>query len=85
MEKNRLSVLRTAGRTWLTILMVSALLIGTSGSILWRQDSAQKQREGPENRQMLLQPLPQFCRQMQAVKYSFNNLKQFHNSPWYRP
>ncbi|WP_265434911.1 MbeB family mobilization protein, partial [Aeromonas salmonicida] len=37
MEKNRRSVLRTAGRTWLTILMVSALLIGTSGSILWRQ------------------------------------------------
>ncbi|MCV5801844.1 mobilization protein, partial [Escherichia coli] len=31
------SVLRTAGRTWLTILMVSALLIGTSGSILWWQ------------------------------------------------
>ncbi|MBS0823725.1 mobilization protein, partial [Enterobacter hormaechei] len=31
MEKNRRSVLRTAGRTWLTILMVSALLIGTSG------------------------------------------------------
>ncbi|MCP6210081.1 MbeB family mobilization protein, partial [Klebsiella pneumoniae] len=28
MEKNRRSVLRTAGRTWLTILMVSALLIG---------------------------------------------------------
>lgn len=37
MEKNRRSVLRTAGRTWLTILMVSALLIGTSGSILWWQ------------------------------------------------
>ena len=37
MEKNRRSVLRTAGRTWLTILIVSALLIGTSGSILWWQ------------------------------------------------
>ena len=37
MEKNRRSVLLTAGRTWLTILMVSALLIGTSGSILWWQ------------------------------------------------
>jgi hypothetical protein len=37
MEKNRRSVLRTAGQTWLTILMVSALLIGTSGSILWWQ------------------------------------------------
>ena len=35
--KNRRSVLLTAGRTWLTILMVSALLIGTSGSILWWQ------------------------------------------------
>jgi hypothetical protein len=37
MEKNRRSVLLTAGRTWLTILMVSALLIATSGSILWWQ------------------------------------------------
>jgi hypothetical protein len=35
--ENRRSVLRTAGRTWFTILMVSALLIGTSGSILWWQ------------------------------------------------
>ncbi len=37
MEKNRRSVLLTAGRAWLTILMVSALLIATSGSILWWQ------------------------------------------------
>lgn len=37
MEKNRRSVLLTSGRTWLTILMVSALLIATSGSILWWQ------------------------------------------------
>ncbi|MGS6275781.1 MbeB family mobilization protein, partial [Enterobacter intestinihominis] len=35
MEKNRRSVLRTAGRTWLTILMVSAVLIGTRVRILW--------------------------------------------------
>ncbi|PJD68505.1 mobilization protein, partial [Enterobacter kobei] len=31
------SMSEAAGRTWLTILMVSALLIGTSGSILWWQ------------------------------------------------
>ncbi|MGS6339086.1 MbeB family mobilization protein, partial [Enterobacter asburiae] len=37
MEKNRRRVLLTAGRTWLTILMVSALLIATSGRILWWQ------------------------------------------------
>ncbi|MDS0041877.1 mobilization protein, partial [Enterobacter hormaechei subsp. xiangfangensis] len=37
METNRRSVRRTAGRTWLTILLVSARLIGTSGSILWWQ------------------------------------------------
>ncbi|MEB6381683.1 MbeB family mobilization protein [Leclercia adecarboxylata] len=37
MEKNRRSVLRTAGRTWLTILMISALLIATSGGVLWWQ------------------------------------------------
>ncbi|MDA2688879.1 MbeB family mobilization protein [Bacillus cereus group sp. Bc030] len=37
MEKNRRSVLRTAGRTWLTILMTSALLIATSGGVLWWQ------------------------------------------------
>ncbi|MGS6501611.1 MbeB family mobilization protein, partial [Enterobacter hormaechei] len=36
-EKNRPSVQRTAGRTWLTILIVSALLLGTTGSILWWQ------------------------------------------------
>lgn len=37
MEKNRRSVLRTAGRTWLTILMTSVLLIATSGGVLWWQ------------------------------------------------
>ena len=36
-EKNRRSVLLTAGRTWLTILMTSALLIATSGGVLWWQ------------------------------------------------
>ena len=30
---------------------------------------------------MLLQPVPQPGRQIQAVKYSFNDVKQFHNSP----
>lgn len=37
MEKNRRSVLLTAGRTWLTVLMTAGLLIGTSGSVLWWQ------------------------------------------------
>ncbi|MCU6680489.1 MbeB family mobilization protein [Leclercia sp. H6W5] len=37
MEKNRRIVLRTAGRTWLTILMTSSLLIATSGGVLWWQ------------------------------------------------
>lgn len=37
MEKNRRSVLLTAGRTWLTIVMTSALLIATSGGVLWWQ------------------------------------------------
>lgn len=37
MQSNRLNVLRMVGRTWLTIAMVSVLLIGTSGSILWWQ------------------------------------------------
>lgn len=37
MEKSRRSVLLTAGRSWLTVLMVSALLIATSGSVLWWQ------------------------------------------------
>ncbi|ENK8485911.1 TPA: MbeB family mobilization protein [Enterobacter hormaechei subsp. xiangfangensis] len=37
MEKNRRSVLRTAGRTWLTVLMTAGLLVGTSGSVLWWQ------------------------------------------------
>lgn len=37
MEKSRRSVLRSAGRTWLTVLMTSALLLATSGSILWWQ------------------------------------------------
>ncbi|NGP03868.1 mobilization protein, partial [Salmonella enterica subsp. enterica serovar Derby] len=35
MQSNRLSVLRMVGRTWLTITLVSVLLIATSGSILW--------------------------------------------------
>ncbi|MFO5520768.1 mobilization protein, partial [Klebsiella pneumoniae] len=33
----RLSVLRMVGRTWLTITLVSVLLIAMSGSILWWQ------------------------------------------------
>ncbi|HCL0957025.1 TPA: MbeB family mobilization protein [Salmonella enterica subsp. enterica serovar Muenchen] len=37
MQSNRLNVLRMVGRTWLTITMVSVLLIGTSGSVLWWQ------------------------------------------------
>lgn len=37
MQKNRRSVLRTAGRTWFTVLMTSALLIATSGGVLWWQ------------------------------------------------
>ncbi|MBJ2663603.1 MbeB family mobilization protein [Salmonella enterica subsp. enterica serovar Typhimurium] len=37
MQSNRLSVLRMVGRTWLTITLVSVLLIATSGSILWWQ------------------------------------------------
>ncbi|MCV6019967.1 mobilization protein, partial [Escherichia coli] len=37
MQSNRLNVLRMVGRTWLTITMVSVLLIATSGSILWWQ------------------------------------------------
>ncbi|EGC7713262.1 MbeB family mobilization protein [Salmonella enterica] len=37
MQSNRLNVLRMVGRTWLTVVMVSVLLIGTSGSILWWQ------------------------------------------------
>ena len=37
MEKNRRSVLLTAGRTWLTVLMTAGLLIGTGGSMLWWQ------------------------------------------------
>ncbi|WP_413499935.1 MbeB family mobilization protein [Buttiauxella gaviniae] len=37
MQSNRLSVLRMVGRTWLTITLVSVLLIGTSGSVLWWQ------------------------------------------------
>jgi hypothetical protein len=37
MEKNRRSVLLTAVRTWLTVLMTAGLLIGTSGGILWWQ------------------------------------------------
>ncbi|CAI1965127.1 MbeB-like, N-term conserved region [Serratia entomophila] len=37
MQSNRLSVLRMVGRTWLTLLMVSVLLIASSGSVLWWQ------------------------------------------------
>ncbi len=37
MQSNRLSVLRYGRRTWLTITLVSVLLIATSGSILWWQ------------------------------------------------
>ena len=37
MQSNRLSVLRMVGRTWLTITLVSVLLIAMSGSILWWQ------------------------------------------------
>ncbi|WP_099064450.1 MbeB family mobilization protein [Serratia sp. BW106] len=35
MQSNRLSVLRMVGRTWLTLMMVSVLLMGFSGSVLW--------------------------------------------------
>nr|WP_237760978.1 MbeB family mobilization protein [Pantoea sp. A4] len=37
MQSNRLNVLRMVGRTWITIVMVSVLLIATSGSVLWWQ------------------------------------------------
>ena len=37
MQQNRLNVLRMVGRTWITVTMVSVLLIATSGSILWWQ------------------------------------------------
>lgn len=37
MQSNRLNVMRMVGRTWLTVTMVSVLLIATSGSILWWQ------------------------------------------------
>ncbi|UCQ29639.1 MbeB family mobilization protein (plasmid) [Edwardsiella tarda] len=37
MRSNRLNVLRMVGRTWLTVTMVSVLLIGTCGSVLWWQ------------------------------------------------
>ncbi|HDF2330351.1 TPA: MbeB family mobilization protein [Morganella morganii] len=37
MQQNRLNVLRMVGRTWLTVTMVSVLLIATSGSVLWWQ------------------------------------------------
>ncbi|QFH50171.1 hypothetical protein [Leclercia adecarboxylata] len=36
MQSNRLNA-RIVGRTWLTVSMVSVLLIGTSGSIMWWQ------------------------------------------------
>nr|WP_203723515.1 MbeB family mobilization protein [Citrobacter freundii] len=37
MQSNRLNVIRMTGRTWLTVVMVSVLLISTCGSILWWQ------------------------------------------------
>ena len=37
MRSNRLSVLRMTGRTWLTVTMVSVLLIASSGCVLWWQ------------------------------------------------
>jgi len=37
MQSNRRNVLKMVGRTWLTISLVSVLLVGTSGSILWWQ------------------------------------------------
>ncbi|EHT5123137.1 MbeB family mobilization protein [Salmonella enterica] len=40
MQSNRLNVLRMVGRTWLTITMVSVLLIATSGGILWWQSQS---------------------------------------------
>ena len=43
--------------------------------------SGQNPDERLKNRKMLLQPVPQPGRQIQAVKYSFNDVKQFHNSP----
>lgn len=43
--------------------------------------SGQNPDERLKNRKMLLQPVPQLGRQIQAVKYSFNDVKQFHNSP----
>ncbi|HDX8872742.1 TPA: MbeB family mobilization protein [Klebsiella michiganensis] len=37
MESNRLNVRKMVGRTWLTIMMVSVLLLAMNGSILWWQ------------------------------------------------
>ncbi|MTE38292.1 hypothetical protein [Klebsiella pneumoniae] len=37
MQSNRPSVRRMVGRTWLTITLVSVLLLAMSGSILWWQ------------------------------------------------
>lgn len=37
MQSNRLNVLRMVGRTWLTITMVSVLLIASLSGILWYQ------------------------------------------------
>jgi hypothetical protein len=37
LQSNKKLVLRMVGRTWLTITMVSVLLIGSSGSVLWWQ------------------------------------------------
>lgn len=37
MQSNRLNVLRMVGRTWLTVTMVSVLLIASLSGILWYQ------------------------------------------------
>lgn len=39
LQTNRNSVVRMTGRTWLTITMVTVLLTGTSGAVLWWQSS----------------------------------------------
>jgi len=37
MQSNQRSTLRLVGRTWVTVVTVSVLLIATSGSVLWWQ------------------------------------------------
>jgi MbeB-like, N-term conserved region. len=39
LQSHRLNVLRMVGRTWLTLTLVSFLLVGTCGSVLWWQGS----------------------------------------------